>query len=173
MYSIAKTWVVDEYPHIVQPPICSSLYALLLTQAMCTVIFLHSIANLSCRPVPTHYTTANMLFTVVLFRYIISLNPTVPKLCWFWNSYIYTIDRFALSSVLCCTFFTLLYRTSPVQCYNSLLCCKRVLFQWTLLSPLSWCNVFCVLHRPACSAVRMDRCLHCPLTNSKHRFQKL
>ena len=125
-YSIAKTWVVDQYPHIVQPPICSSLYALLLTQAMCTVIFLHSIANLSCRPVPTHYTTANMLFTVVLFRYVTSLCPTVHKLycCLKW---LCTTD-IGSPCHLCFAVVSLLYFTVPNVYSVVTVCCAVKLF---------------------------------------------
>ena len=122
MYSIAKTWVVDEYPHIVQPPICSSLYALLLTQAMCMVTFLYSsIASLSGRSVPTHYTAAKMLFALCSTSYSSNVYGDIPvqysqlELEISTDTFCSCQHALHCSSVPLC-YFTLPYRTWAILC---------------------------------------------------------
>ena len=83
LYCLLKQCVYVHYwdtvvPYSLRPFTLSPRHALLLTQAMCVrplvghccaLLILYSIANLSCRSVPTHYTADNMLCTV-LFRYV-------------------------------------------------------------------------------------------------------
>ena len=73
------SFTVLSMPSYIRYITFSPRHALLLTQAMCVcpisihccaLLILYSIANLSCRSVPTHYTAANVLFTVVLFRHV-------------------------------------------------------------------------------------------------------
>ena len=118
----------------------SPRHALMLTHAMCVcpilvhycaLLILYSIANLSCRSVPTHHTAANMFSALCSTPYSSNVYGDIPVQYSQLELYISTDTlyscQYALHWSVPLSYFTLPYRTYRVQCCNSLLCRKTVL----------------------------------------------